>query len=107
VALAKKLGKATYVLSVDSETSKVAHANYVPDGMRKKGLDARTWAAKVAEVIGGKVSSDSPTKRSTQGSFQTGGKEDGAQGSGTNVDKVEQGLKAAQAYFEEEIKKMN
>jgi hypothetical protein len=59
VALAKKLGKATYVLSVDSETGKVAHANYVPEGMRKKGLDARTWAAKVAEVIGGKVSSDS------------------------------------------------
>ena len=59
VALAKKLGKATYVLSVDTEAGKVAHANYVPEGMRKKGLDARTWAAKVAEVVGGKASSDS------------------------------------------------
>lgn len=54
---AKKLGKSTYVFSVDSEKGQVAHANFVSEGARAKGVDARTWAATVAEVVGGKVSS--------------------------------------------------
>lgn len=55
VAQAKKLDKAAYVFSVDSEGGKVAHANYVPNSLRTKGYDARNWASKVTEVIGGKV----------------------------------------------------
>lgn len=52
----KKLGKTVYVFSVDQEANKVMHGNYVPPAMKSKGLDARTWASKVSEVLGGKVS---------------------------------------------------
>lgn len=51
----KKLGKALYVFSVDHEGNKVAHGNHVPATVKAKGLDARTWASKVAEILGGKV----------------------------------------------------
>lgn len=56
----KKLRKAVYVFSVNVEGGKVAHANYVPEDARAKGFDARTWASKVTEVLGGKVR---PSKR--------------------------------------------
>lgn len=52
----KKLGKAVYVFSVDPGAQKVAHANHVPPSLKTKGVDARTWASKVSEVLGGKVS---------------------------------------------------
>lgn len=55
VAQGKKLGKAVYVFSVSVGGGKVAHANYVPEDVRAKGFDARTWASKVTEVLGGKV----------------------------------------------------
>lgn len=55
VTQGKKLGKAVYVLSVDHHGGKVAHVNYLPASMQVNGLDARTWASKVAEVVGGKV----------------------------------------------------
>ena len=55
VAQGKKLGKAVYVFSVNAEGGKVAHANYVPEDVRANGFDARTWASKVTEVLGGKV----------------------------------------------------
>lgn len=55
VARGKKLGKAVYVFSVSVGGGKVAHANYVPEDVRAKGFDARTWASKVTEVLGGKV----------------------------------------------------
>lgn len=43
------------MFSVNAEGGKVAHANYVPEDVRAKGFDARTWASKVTEVLGGKV----------------------------------------------------
>ena len=55
VLQAKKLGKAVYVFSVDSEGGKVIHVNHVPEPLRTKGFDARTWAARVTETLGGKV----------------------------------------------------
>jgi alanyl-tRNA synthetase len=51
----KKLGKLVYVFSVDHEGGKVAHCNYVPEQARAKGLDGRTWASKVTDILGGKV----------------------------------------------------
>jgi alanyl-tRNA synthetase len=79
----RKLGKAVYVFSVDHEGNKVAHGNHVPVTSKAKGLDARTWASKVSEVLGGKA----------------GGKDDGAQGVGTDVDKVEDALEVARDYY--------
>jgi hypothetical protein len=55
VLQAKKLGKAVYVFSIDSEGGKVIHVNHVPESLRSKGFDARTWAARVTETLGGKV----------------------------------------------------
>ena len=55
VLQAKKLGKAVYVFSVDSEGDRVIHVNHVPEPLRSKGFDARTWAARVTEILGGKV----------------------------------------------------
>lgn len=83
VLQAKKLGRAVYVFSVDSEGGKVIHVNHVPESLKSKGLDARTWAARVTEVLGGKA----------------GGKEDGAQGVGLNTDKVEEALEVAHKYL--------
>ncbi|KAG1760339.1 tRNA synthetases class II (A)-domain-containing protein [Suillus occidentalis] len=79
----KKLGKTVYVFSVDAEGGKVAHANYVSESARSRGLDARTWASKVSDILGGKA----------------GGKEDGAQGVGVNVAQVEEALKIARETF--------
>ncbi len=55
VLQAKKLGKAVYVFSVDSEGGKVMHVNHVPESLRSKGFDARTWATRVTEILGGRV----------------------------------------------------
>lgn len=55
VLQAKKLGKAAYVFSVDSEGGRVIHVNHVPESLRSKGFDARTWATRVTETLGGKV----------------------------------------------------
>lgn len=57
MAQGKKLSKAVYVFSVDSEGGKVAHVNHVPEALKAKGLDGRAWAASVAEILGGKVCS--------------------------------------------------
>ncbi|KAL4070742.1 tRNA synthetases class II (A)-domain-containing protein [Scleroderma citrinum] len=51
----KKLGKAVYVFSVDAEGGKVAHANYLPEVSRSNGFDAKVWASKVTDILGGKV----------------------------------------------------
>ncbi|PCH43709.1 hypothetical protein WOLCODRAFT_26125 [Wolfiporia cocos MD-104 SS10] len=79
----KKLGKTVYVFSADPAGGKATHVNFVSPAAKAKGLDARTWAAAVAEVLGGKA----------------GGKEDSAQGSGVNVLKVDEALQVAREYF--------
>ncbi|KAG5716331.1 Alanyl-tRNA synthetase [Termitomyces sp. T112] len=83
VAQGKKLGKAVYVLSVDAEGGRIAHVNYVPPALKEKGLDARTWANRVTEIIGGKA----------------GGKEDSAQGVGIEILKIKDALRSAQSYL--------
>ncbi|KAH9171968.1 tRNA synthetases class II (A)-domain-containing protein [Lactarius sanguifluus] len=83
VLQAKKLGKAVYVFSVDSDGGKVIHVNHVPESLRSKSFDARTWAARVTETLGGKA----------------GGKEDGAQGVGVHTDKVKEAVEVAQNYL--------
>ncbi|KAJ7782975.1 tRNA synthetases class II (A)-domain-containing protein [Mycena metata] len=79
----KKLGKAVYVFSADHDGGKVAHVNYVPPSMKAKGADARTWATKVSEVLGGKA----------------GGKDDSAQGVGTDVSRVDEAVGLSKEYL--------
>ncbi|KAJ7497173.1 tRNA synthetases class II (A)-domain-containing protein [Mycena latifolia] len=83
VSQGKKLGKAVYVFSADDIGSKVAHVNYIPPSMKAKGADARVWATKVSEVLGGKA----------------GGKDDSAQGVGTHVDKVGEAVGLCKEYL--------
>jgi len=83
VMQAKKLNKPAYVFSVDPERTKVAHANFVPEGARSKGFTAKEWASKIGEVIGGKA----------------GGKDESAQGVGANVDKVAEAVVLAKEVF--------
>lgn len=58
MAQGRKLEKAVYVLSIDKEGAKVVHANYIPSSLKAKGGDARTWAARITEILGGKVNSN-------------------------------------------------
>lgn len=83
VAQGRKLGKALYVFSVDAENGKVVHVNFVPPSLKSKGLDARQWAAKVSEIVGGKA----------------GGKDESAQGVGVEVGKVEEAITVAKSYL--------
>ncbi|KAI6153792.1 tRNA synthetases class II (A)-domain-containing protein [Pisolithus tinctorius] len=83
IAQGKKLGKAVYVFSADIEGGKVAHANYLPEIVRSQGFDAKIWASKVTEILGGKA----------------GGKEEGSQGIGVHVDKIEEALSVAEAAY--------
>lgn len=88
---------------MDANAGKVAHANHIPESYRARGLDARTWASKVTAIIGGKVSMDIffSSCALTQSSLQAGGKEEGAQGVGQEVSKVEGAVVAAKEYLDE------
>ncbi|EPQ57417.1 hypothetical protein GLOTRDRAFT_110560 [Gloeophyllum trabeum ATCC 11539] len=88
VANARKLNKAVYVFSRDAEGTRVVHANFVSEAAKSRGIDGRKWATAVSEVIGGKA----------------GGKEDSAQGVGSDASRLEDAVKAAQKYFEESKK---
>lgn len=44
-----------YVFSLDPGSGKVSHVNCISNSFKEKGADARTWATKVSEVLGGKV----------------------------------------------------
>ncbi|KAI0793268.1 tRNA synthetases class II (A)-domain-containing protein [Abortiporus biennis] len=83
VQQAKKLEKNAYVFSVDQEASKVAHVNYLTESARKRGLDAREWTSAVVALVGGK----------------SGGKQEGAQGVGTDIGKAEEALKVAEEWY--------
>jgi alanyl-tRNA synthetase len=63
----KKLNKAVYVFSIDKSGGKVAHANCVPESLKTKGLDAHTWASKVTDILGGKVTKYSAVLRPEHG----------------------------------------
>ncbi|KAF4621160.1 hypothetical protein D9613_000618 [Agrocybe pediades] len=83
ISQGKQLNKSVYVFSADTDNQKLAHANYVSPAMKAAGADARTWASKVTDIVGGKA----------------GGKEDSAQGVGINADKLEEALTAAKDYI--------
>ncbi|KAH9485322.1 Alanine--tRNA ligase [Psilocybe cubensis] len=85
VSQAKQLDKSLYVFSTDVEGGKVAHANFVSSSFKALGGDARKWASKVTDIIGGKA----------------GGKEESAQGVGINTDKADEALAAAKEYLTE------
>ncbi|TFK54380.1 hypothetical protein OE88DRAFT_1655033 [Heliocybe sulcata] len=88
VVNARKLNKAVYVFSSDPEGTRVAHANFVSGAAKSRGIDGRKWAAAVSDVLGGKA----------------GGKEDSAQGVGSDAAKLQDAVKTAQKFYEESKK---
>lgn len=85
ITTAKSLNKAVYFFSTSDDNSKVAHLNSVPKGeIVKGGFNAKTWFERVVTVLGGKG----------------GGKDDGAQGFGTEVDKIQDAIKVAKEVYE-------
>ncbi|GAA6058951.1 hypothetical protein JCM10212_002903 [Sporobolomyces blumeae] len=82
VTQAKALNKAAYFFSI-SDDGKVAHLNSVPKSEISKEFNAKTWFAKVSEIVGGKG----------------GGKDDGAQGFGTEASKVDEAMAEAEKYY--------
>lgn len=84
VTVAKSLGKAVYIASVDHSSDKVAHVNYVPKHvLDSKVLTAKTWLAEVSTVLGGKG----------------GGKDESATGVGSNTKETEAGLELAKKFY--------
>ncbi|KDN38724.1 hypothetical protein RSAG8_09274, partial [Rhizoctonia solani AG-8 WAC10335] len=83
VGEARKLNKAAYFFSADPSGEKVTHVNFIPKAIVTKEFDARVWATKISGILGGKG----------------GGKDDSAQGVGTNVGKTAEAVKAAEETF--------
>ncbi|BGP56260.1 hypothetical protein JCM8202_001420 [Rhodotorula sphaerocarpa] len=79
---AKTLGKAAYFFSV-SDDGKVAHLNLVPKSEISKEFSAKTWFNAIAAIVGGKG----------------GGKDDGAQGFGTEPSRVDEAIAEAQRIY--------
>ncbi|RUS30311.1 hypothetical protein BC938DRAFT_479564 [Jimgerdemannia flammicorona] len=74
--------KAALFLSVDRAKGVVSHQCVVPQGLIAKGLKASDWAGVVADKVGGKK----------------GGKDDSAQGTGTEIDNVAEAVRAAEEF---------
>lgn len=74
--------KAALFLSVDKTAGRVMHQCVVPKPLVSQGLSANEWAGIVADKVGGKK----------------GGKDESAQGSGTDCESVPAALEAAKAF---------
>ncbi|WVR09077.1 alanine-tRNA ligase [Kwoniella sp. DSM 27419] len=88
IVTAKSLSKAIYVFSVDAETQKVAHTNFLPkEVMDRKVLDAKVWLGEVSKVLGGKG----------------GGRDDSATGVGSEVSKVDEAVALAKSFYKSKV----
>ncbi|KAF8322263.1 hypothetical protein DL93DRAFT_2072161 [Clavulina sp. PMI_390] len=79
---AKTFDRPIYILSVDGETQRIAHINYVPKSKMTPEFGAKSWAGEVTQLIGGRA----------------GGKDESMQGVGTDLAKVDGALEAAKAF---------
>ncbi|CAG8566504.1 3994_t:CDS:10 [Ambispora leptoticha] len=74
--------KAAYLFAIDDISNRVSHSCVVGKPLIARGLKAGDWAKAVSEKIGGK----------------SGGKDESAQGSGINVEKIDEALKVAEQF---------
>ncbi|KAI5476969.1 alanine-tRNA synthetase [Pseudohyphozyma bogoriensis] len=81
-AQTSKLGKAAYFFSV-TEDNKVVHLNFLPKAEISKEFSAKTWIQSVSAILGGKG----------------GGKDESAQGVGSEVSKVDEAMAEAEAAY--------
>ncbi|KAJ3205616.1 Alanine--tRNA ligase [Entophlyctis luteolus] len=75
-------GKSALLVSSDEDDSKVVYAAYVAKAHLSKGLKANAWATIVGTAVGGK----------------SGGKDDSAQGAGTDFERVADAIKLAEEH---------
>lgn len=80
--------KAIYLLAVDPKAGRVAHQCVVGKPLVQRGLKANEWAEAVSQVVGGKK----------------GGKEESAQGSGTETEKAEEAVEVAERFIAQNLK---
>jgi len=85
---AKTLGKAVYIVSLNSETSKIAHINFVPKSMSTEEFSAKSWAGVVTQLIGGKG----------------GGKDESVQGVGIEAAKIDEAIEAAKLFASKHLR---
>ncbi|KAJ2100302.1 Alanine--tRNA ligase, partial [Coemansia sp. RSA 2337] len=80
--LVKDLATKAVLLIAEDGPTKVAHQCVVPKPLVARGLKASDWAAAVSAVVGGKK----------------GGNDESAQGSGSEVSKIDDAIVAAQEF---------
>lgn len=80
----KMADKTVYFIAPDANQNKVAHGCHVSKTASELGVSANEWANTVASAVGGKAGGKAPT----------------AIGSGTNIDKVDDGVALATEYLE-------
>ncbi|KAJ9048872.1 Alanine--tRNA ligase [Entomophthora muscae] len=86
VSLVKSSGiHALYIFSLDEEAGHVFHQCYVPPNLIERGLKATQWIEVAAAILGGKK----------------GGKDELAQGLGTEVSRINEALVAVSEYSSE------
>ncbi|KAJ2158574.1 Alanine--tRNA ligase [Coemansia sp. RSA 552] len=74
--------KAAYFIAADTASGRVSHQCVVAKSIVAKGLKASEWADAVSKVVGGKK----------------GGKDESAQGSGTEVGRVDEAVQVADEF---------
>ena len=79
----KDKGKSVYLFAADESEGKVVHGCHVSDEASKAGASASEWAAKISDVVGGKAGGKAPTSI----------------GNGTNPEKVDEAVGAAEEYL--------
>lgn len=83
--IAKQYQRAAYLFSVDKEDGKVLHYNLLPKTDVSKQFNAKEWINAIAKIVGGRG----------------GGKDDGAQGVGSEVGKVGEAIEEAKKLYEQ------
>ncbi|KAL9060467.1 MAG: hypothetical protein Q9162_000640 [Coniocarpon cinnabarinum] len=76
--------KTVYLIGAVKSEGKVMHGCHVAEEAGRSGVNASEWANAVAGAVGGKAGGKGPT----------------SVGNGTNVDKVDEGVKAAEEYLQ-------
>ncbi|KAJ2801952.1 Alanine--tRNA ligase [Coemansia guatemalensis] len=80
--------KAAYFISVDESAGRVAHQCVVGKPLVARGLKANEWAEAVSAVVGGKK----------------GGKEESAQGSGSEIARADEAVRVAKDFVKSHLK---
>ncbi|KAF2093130.1 alanyl-tRNA synthetase [Rhizodiscina lignyota] len=81
----KQKDKSVYVIATEHGGERVTHGCHVSQQYLNQGASAGDWAKAVVEAVGGKAG---------------GGKQPTALGSGTNPDKIDEGVELATKYLE-------